>query len=68
MQTVKRRDGWWIENVPECEDCGPYSTRKQADSDMRGMERFFKFEDKKHFVTTEKVKRVSKSVVCKSGK
>ncbi len=54
MNTVRRGRQWWIESVPDCEDCGPYKTRKEADSDKRGMERFIKYEDKKGFVTAVK--------------
>ena len=53
--TVKRRqDGWWVCDVPETQDCGPYDTRGEADDDRRGLERFFKYENRKGFITTDK--------------
>ena len=42
MKLVKRADGWWITGIPDCEDCGPYETKKLAESDRRGLERFYK--------------------------
>jgi hypothetical protein len=53
MNVAKHRDGWWIENVPDCDDCGPYDTRAEADADRRGLERFAKHEHKRNFVTCE---------------
>ena len=51
MNTTKRGSKWWIEGVPDYGDCGPYSTKSEAESDRRGMERFFKYEGRKGFVT-----------------
>ena len=39
MKIRKRKDGWWIIEVPECEDCGPYDTKAMAEEDMKGLER-----------------------------
>jgi len=49
----KRGGAWWIKGVPDYGDAGPYSTKAEAESDRRGMERFFKYENRKGFVTTE---------------
>lgn len=49
LQTVRHADGWWIEGVPAytvagetLTACGPYDTRHEAESDRRGMERFYR--------------------------
>ena len=47
MKTVKRGGYWWITGVPDCEDCGPYHTKAEAEDDRRGMARFIKYENKK---------------------
>jgi len=48
MNLVKRQDGWWIEGVPPYDadgkiytSCGPYPTRAEAESDARGLRRFY---------------------------
>ena len=46
MQLIKREDGWWIINVPsDVSECGPYDTKAEAADDMRGLKRFFKYEN-----------------------
>lgn len=45
MHLEQRDNGWWIVNIPETPDCGPYETRTDAKSDMRGMAQFFCHED-----------------------
>jgi len=52
--TVKRSDGWWIIGIPDVEDCGPYDSRGEADSDRRGMERTLKNINNHSYFTTEK--------------
>jgi hypothetical protein len=47
----KRPDGWWIAGIPDCEPCGPYDTRAEAESDRRGMERFLRHQHLANFVT-----------------
>jgi len=54
MKIVRRNDGWWIAEVPECKDCGPYDTKAEAQDDKRGLEAFFKHGHKRPFVTAEK--------------
>lgn len=57
MKPVKLPDGWWIVEVPECCDCGPYDTKAEAESDMRGLKRFEKYEDKPGYVTGDTQRR-----------
>ena len=40
--------------MPECEDCGPYTTKKEADEDKAGLARTEKNMDKRAFWTCEK--------------
>lgn len=47
-----RDGGWWFQY--DGQEYGPYSTRKEAESDLRGLERFEKYKDKPGFITTEK--------------
>lgn len=55
MKVVRRgKRDWWIIDVPGTDDCGPYPRKEEADEDRRGMERFFKYQDKRGFVTTER--------------
>ena len=42
LQLARRSDGWWIEGMPEVERCGPYDTRQEAESDLRGMNWFYR--------------------------
>lgn len=50
LRTTQHTDGtWWVEDVPTyrvngetCTACGPYDTRREADSDRRGLERFYR--------------------------
>lgn len=53
MQTIRRPDGWWITGQPDTPDCGPYTTRAEADDDRRGLERFARWGHKRAFVTCE---------------
>jgi len=41
----KKTDGWWITGMPEpdCPECGPYDTKAEAESDQRGLKRYYKF-------------------------
>ena len=46
MKTKKRSDGWWIVNAAPYvsdgltyTDIGPYLTREEAETDIRGLER-----------------------------
>lgn len=42
---------WWI--TDDGEEYGPYSTKKEANEDMQGLKRFYRFEGKKGYVTTD---------------
>ena len=51
MHVVQRPDGWWIVDVPDTvSECGPYGTRKDAERDLRGMQRFYQSVDDPTFV------------------
>jgi hypothetical protein len=54
MTTEQRNNEWWITGIPDCEDCGPYKTKTDADSDKRGLERFYKYKDEPGFITCER--------------
>ena len=41
MRTVKCPDNWWIKDTPPgIEEMGPYSTKAEAEDDLRGAEQF----------------------------
>lgn len=47
MHPVKRGDEWWVLGVPEMDPIGmgPYGTKADAEDDMRGVARFYKYKD-----------------------
>ena len=46
MNTERRSDGWWIVGVPDTIDqCGPYTTRAEAEKDRVGMARAIRHEN-----------------------
>jgi len=51
VKTFKRDDEYWIKDGDE--EYGPYDTKKEADEDRIGMQRFIKYEDEPGFVTIE---------------
>ena len=54
MLLEKRADGWWIMDPRTLTpDCGPYATKAEAESDMRGMVRTVKHADEPGYVTSE---------------
>ncbi|HUS96454.1 MAG TPA: hypothetical protein VMX97_06930 [Hyphomicrobiaceae bacterium] len=53
MTTEKRPDGWWITDVPDALDCGPYDTLAEAESDLRGIARLITYGDRPGFVTSD---------------
>lgn len=64
LRVVKRRGGWWIAGLPvepaddpDRAECGPYRTRAEADSDRRGLERFYAREAKGRLWMTSESKR-----------
>ena len=55
--TVTRNcNAWWIHGYLDG-PVGPYSTKAEAESDMRGLLRFEKYENRKGFVCSEKGKK-----------
>ena len=61
MHTTKRPDGWWIEEIPDAPDAGPYTTRAEAESERRGLERYFQHGHKWSFWTSEPEPRKAKA-------
>ena len=53
MKLSKKSDGWWVTNIPECEPCGPYSTKEDAEETRRGLKRTFDNWDKRSFFTCD---------------
>lgn len=42
METIGRKGEWFVHDPQgRQEDCGPYSTREEAEEDRRGLERFW---------------------------
>ena len=62
MKLEKRPDGYWITDVADGPDCGPYDRKADAESDRRGMSRFFRHADERDFFTVER--RPSREVVA----
>lgn len=57
MSEVKSRpDGWWIawEFEGASGECGPYTTKAEAEDDRVGLERTFKHINERTYWTTEK--------------
>ena len=54
MELEKRADGWWITGVPDTPDCGPYDRKVDAESDRRGMARFYRHADERDFFTVDR--------------
>lgn len=57
MEIVKRESEWWIVGPPLELDCGPYDRRTDAEVDMRGMTRFYKYESRPGFVSSDAMRR-----------
>lgn len=55
MELQSKGDCWWIVGVPDDEypECGPYDTKSEAASDMRGLKRYFKNINNRSFFTYE---------------
>lgn len=51
MKLTRLEDGWWIKDGDEL--YGPYTTKKEAEDDKRGLERFYKNEHRAGFVSVE---------------
>ncbi len=54
MKPIQRGDEWWIADMPDRgENCGPYSSEKDAQESIGRLEQFYKHCDKPGFITTE---------------
>jgi hypothetical protein len=53
MKVIKKPDGYWVTRIPDCEPCGPYTTKVDAEDTQRGLERFYKYQDEPGFITCE---------------
>ncbi len=54
MKPIQRGDEWWIANMPDRgENCGPYSSEKDANESIGRLEQFYKHCDEPGFMTTE---------------
>jgi len=56
-RTVKQSDGWWVTGIPDCDDCGPYKTKDEAEEHRRGLQRTYDNIDDPTFFTSEKLKK-----------
>ena len=54
MDIEKRPDGWWITDIPDTLDCGPYGSKAEAAKDRASVARFFEHEDERAFFTVER--------------
>jgi len=66
MKTMKRKDGWWITGMPECDGCevcencgaqddiGPYETKAEAEEDRKGLARTDRSGRRRDFWTCER--------------
>ena len=64
LKLSRRHGGWWITGHPDPAvdvDCGPYKTMTEAREDKAGLERFYKYENRRGYVTTEKKSCTSRS-------
>ncbi len=66
MDIEKRPDGYWITDLPDAPNCGPYDRKADAQSDRKGLRRFFKHEHKRDFFTVDR--RGSNGVAAKDPK
>ena len=54
MKVVEKPDGYWIKDIRDCEPCGPYATKADAeDTRRRGWSVSFKYKDEPGFITCE---------------
>ena len=61
MKVIKKPDGYWVEDIPECKPCGPYATKADAEDTMRGLNRFFMHKDEPGFITCEDRRKKSQN-------
>ncbi len=54
MKAIQRDNVWWIADMPDRgENCGPYSSEKEANESIGRLEQFYKHHDEPGFMTTE---------------
>ncbi len=41
MRVVRRAGGWCVTGIPNCDDCGPYRTKQDAEETRRGLQRTY---------------------------
>jgi hypothetical protein len=58
MRVVRRAGGWCVTGVPNCDDCGPYRTKEEAEDTRRGLQRTYDHIDDSSFFTSERPQRV----------
>ena len=70
MELEKRTDGWWITGLLDGPNCGPYDRKADAESDRRGMARFFRHVDERDFFTVDRQpsQAVAANAVSSPGK
>jgi hypothetical protein len=57
IEVVLFDEEWWIIGPDLDVECGPYDRKADAISDMRGLQRFCKFEDKPGYVTCDSFRK-----------
>jgi len=53
LTLAKLATGWWILGLPDAPPAGPYDRKADAESDRRGMLRFFKWENRPGYITSD---------------
>ena len=54
VDVEKQAEGWWIIGIPDAPDAGPYDRKADAESDRRGLRRFFQHEHERAFFTIDR--------------
>jgi hypothetical protein len=64
MRVKKRGDEWWILGIPDMDPkgCGPYGSKADAEDEMHGMERFYKYSHLPGYMTTEKPRKTATEI------
>ncbi len=54
MTPIQHGNEWWISDMPDRgENCGPYSSEKEASESIGRLRQFYKHYDEPGFMTTE---------------
>ena len=69
-QQSKKTGKWWVVGLPEgMLPVGPSETRREADEDRVGLAKFFRGQDKRHFVTVDEPRReAARAKAARRGK